>query len=142
MRALDGDRKPFDEIPRHVVVPRSGRGCGGAPPLREPEEGGQDLVFRDEADPPLDLDRLPERIETKDLDRSLLLVEHPHGDVEEGGLAGAVATEQADHLSVVNCEIDAVEYGNAGFERSVNIVQSEGRSSLLLVGFRGARGRP
>jgi hypothetical protein len=56
------------------------------------------------------------RIETKDLDRSPLLVEHPHGDVDEGGLAGAVTAEKTYHLSGIDCEVHAVEHGDTWFE--------------------------
>ncbi len=89
------------------------------------EESRQDLVFRDETDPAFDLDRLAVGVETEDRDRSLLLVEHSHRDMEEGGLAGAVATEKSDHLSSFDIEVDTVEDGFTGFERTVNVTEGE-----------------
>jgi hypothetical protein len=80
------------------------------------EEGRQDLVFGDETHSTLDLGGLPMWVETENLDRSLLLVEHPHGDVDESGLAGSVAAQQADDFAAVHFEVHTGKHRDAGFE--------------------------
>jgi hypothetical protein len=110
--------------------------------LPDLEKGRQDLVLRDETDPAFDLHGLAVRVEAEDLYRSPLLVEHPHSDVEEGGLAGAVATEKTDHLSSFDIEVDTIENRCSRFERSVDIVEREDTHLSPPSCFRASGGRP
>jgi hypothetical protein len=111
----------FDEALRHVVVPGIEETPVELDDLANPEEGGEVLVFGDEADPSFDFDWLPMRIEPKDLDGASVLLEQPHRDVDEGGLAGAVAAKEADYLSGIDAKIDAVQNGDARMEGSMDV---------------------
>jgi len=111
----------FDEPAGHLVVPRSEEGAVELDYLVHLEEAGENLVFGHETDAALDLDGSLVGIVTEDLDRSPLLVEHPHSNVDEGGLAGAVAAEESDNLAGLDGEVHAFEHGDPWFERSVNV---------------------
>jgi hypothetical protein len=132
-----------DELLCHFLVPRRKEMAVELHHLTNLEEGRQDLVFGDETHSTLDLDGLPVWVETENLDHSLLLVEHPHGDVDESGLAGSVAAEEPDYFSGFNAEVHTVEDGNAGLERSVNSVEGEDvHFSPPFRRFREGRERP
>ena len=96
----------------------------------------QHLLLGNETDAPLDRDRVVEGRDAEDAHRAAVRREQAHGDVDERGLARAVAAQQADHLAFGHRETDAVEDRHAFLKGSGDVQEFENRGHTLSFSSR------
>ena len=73
----------------------------------------------------MSLDGLLARIEAEETDGPLLRFDHAHGDADQRGLARAVASEQADDLTLLDREPHAVQDNDAAAVGPMDVFETD-----------------